>query len=222
MKMWALIRQEIRSSSLKAFLAFLFIFMMGTEQMGQLIFSGPLEYPQYSNTLTFNAPLHVLCGFLQVACIALGVSVAWTQFGRPSMRKEWGFLLHRPICRWQITLSKMLGAAVPLLLFPMAVWFWHWRLMMQLPVWEFTTHQLFEGWLFPGWGYAVYLAAALTIMNKDTWIVRRCLPLLLLLIAWQYLYNSDGWSVREGMIVCGGFMVILVQQLFACMQRRTF
>lgn len=226
MKYWIVVKEEMRTTTLPSLLIFLSFVFMGINQLSSLVGKtyGVFGSGEYSSNFIVNypTPLSALPQFMQIACLALGISVAWVQFGRPSWHHEWSFLLHRPIRRWQLIALKLLGAAVPLLLLPMLAWFWLWQSMMDMPVWEFTAQQLFQGWLYPCWGYAVYMAVALTIMNKDAWPLLRSAPLLLLVFILALLYGAEGWSVTEGMMACTGTVIIFMLQLISCVERRTF
>ena len=228
MKMWVLIKREASGFSLKMLIVFFLFLGIGFTELHKLSQS-PFAYQGQGNVSSLyikafpQSPLQGFAGLLQVACIGLGISAAWVQFGLSNWRREWGFLLHRPIRRWQITLSKLLGAMVPLLVVPMLIWFVVWRQAMLAPWWEYGLHQLFVGWMFALWGYAAYLATALTIMskNKETWIVRGCLPMGVLLVTCSMLYSGN-WPLPIVFMVWAVFMLLLVPQLFQCMERREF
>ena len=226
MKMWILIKREILIFVPKMVIVFFLLQLLGMAELVQMQRS-PFEYRGNGSNIILSdlalhhPPLQNFVGIFQTACIGLGIWAAWMQFGQTGWRREWGFLLHRPIRRWQLTLSKMIGAMAPVLVIPWAVWFLIWRAAVQMPWWEFDAHQLYEGWQFALWGYAAYLATALTIMDRTAWIVRRSLPLVTLLITCVIL--QDGiWSLTVAFMICGGFLVLLAPQLFMCMERREF
>jgi hypothetical protein len=226
--MWVLIKREALGFSLKMLIVFFLFLGIGFTELHKLSQS-PFEYQGQGNITHLyvkafpQSPLRGFAGLLQVACIGLGISAAWVQFGQTNWRREWGFLLHRPIRRWKITLSKLIGAMAPLLVIPMLIWFFTWREAMQAPWWEYGMLQLLDGWMFALWGYAVYLATALTIMNKnkETWIVRGCLPMGVLLVTCIKLYAGT-WPLSFVFMVWTGFMLLLVPQLFQCMEGREF
>ena len=228
MKIWILIKREASGFSLKMLIVFFLFFGIGFTELHKLSQS-PFDYQGQGNATQLyvkafpQSPLQGVAGLLQVACIGLGISAAWVQFGQTNWRREWAFLLHRPIRRWEITLSKLLAAMMPLLVVPMLVWFLIWQRAMLAPWWEFGMLQLLGGWMFALWGYAAYLATALTIMNKTkaTWIVRGCLPMGVLLVSCSMLYTGN-WPLSIVFMVWGGFMLLLVPQLFQCMERREF
>lgn len=226
MKMWMLIAREIRSFSMKMLIVLFLFLLIGLPEAGKLQLS-PFAYQGYGNHAALHnqafpqSPLRGIAGLLQVACVGLGISAAWVQFGQTSWRREWGFLLHRPARRWQITLSKLVGAMMPLLVLPMIIWFTVWRQAMGAPWWEYGLLQLLDGWMFALWGYAAYLATALVIMNKTAWLVQRILPLGLVLAGYNALYSGN-WPLPDVFLVWLGFMVLLLPQLFQCMERRAF
>ncbi len=127
MKMWTLIKQEIRSTLLKPLLVFVLLPGIGHELLMQRksqaygIFGVSYSSSDYLNVFSSES-VTVFSKVLPIACIALAISVAWVQFGRPSRQNEWGFWLHRPIRRRQLVFAKLTGGALSLLAIPMAAW----------------------------------------------------------------------------------------------------
>ena len=164
MKMWTLIKHEIRSTLLSPLLVFPLLLCVGLGSSKELkqqpygIFGEAYYYADYS-TVFFHGMVPLFPRVMTIACIALAISVAWIQFGRPSRQKEWSFLLHRPIRRWRLVLAKLIGGGVALLAVPMLAWFAYWLQLRQMTLWEYGSQQLFEGWLISMWGFAAYLAA---------------------------------------------------------------
>jgi hypothetical protein len=226
MKMRSLIFQELRQSLwIQSALVFLFFLSLDLHinKLGPFARELLADWDaRYYLQVFHKSPLAGFPQIMLIACIAFGLSVAWVQYGRPSRRNEWAFFLHRPVRRWQWVVAKLIGAGLPILVLPLLVWLSKWKTVMEMPVWEFGSYQLWEGVLIPFWGYAAYLALALVFMEKEEWIVRRSLPPLFLLVAFGILYGGEEWTVAGGAVTCCVLIAAYALRLFYCINRRAF
>jgi hypothetical protein len=226
MKFIALLKKEFRESlvfMVLAMMAFTAITSLAIRDFG---LRGGDDYQYYvrnSNYRLFhNSPVNEIGDMLMFASISMGLGLGVLHFWVPLLTRTWAFVVHRPTSKTAILSSKILCAALALVACLGVPWIWaHWYVNhVKTTGFPPNPQVLWEGWLFIGLGFAMYLGTALSAMSSARWYTTRFLGLISAIFVLCWMFYLSSISAAFSLLLVS--TVILLSQLAVTFSRREF
>jgi hypothetical protein len=226
MKFIALLKKEFRESlvfMVLAMMAFTAITSLAIRDFG---LGGGDDYQYYvhnSNYRLFhNSPVNEIGDILMFTSISLGLGLGVLHFWVPLLTRTWAFLLHRSISRTTILFSKILCTALTFASCLGIPWMWaHWYVNhVKTTGFPPNPQVLWEGWLFIGLGFAMYLGIALSAMSPARWYTTRFFGLIFAIFVLCWMFYLSSISAAFSLLLIS--TVILLSQLVVTFSHREF
>ena len=168
-----------------------------------------------------------LSGFVQLLMLmsGLGIALAIRQFLIPFYSGEWGFLLHRPVQRKQVLLTKLAVAAL-LGLPPALIWVACW-LTVQIPGWYSVptpAPALICGLILLVWGVVAYCTVVDVVLLHNIkpwrWIKGSAIATTTLFFVMFCLGMKI--TASETLLIQGGLLLLFLATIGAVFLTREF
>lgn len=159
--------------------------------------------------------------WLLIFSIGLGMVLGVRQYHTEFAARTWGFLLHRSVNRETILSAKLFTGL--LCFVPMAIilglfyLYIHDKPFFQIPP---TIRMFWKGLLFIVFGYVLYLAIAMAVLNKAKWYTTKMLSVVFGL--WMFFMASIHWRLLGAWIIIVTTTAILLVQITDVFLNREF
>jgi hypothetical protein len=226
MKFIALLKKEFRESLVFMALSMMTFTAIAGLSIRDFGLGGGDDY-QYTvrngNVQLFHhAPVNELGDMLIFYSIALGLSLGVLHFWVPLLTRTWSFLMHRSISRTAILSSKILCAALAFVGCLGVPWIWaHWYVNhVKTTGFPPNPRVLWEGWLFIGLGFALYLGIALSAMSSARGYTTRFFGVISVIFVMCWMFYLSSISAAFSLLLVS--TVILLSQLIVTFLHREF
>ncbi|MCF7972897.1 MAG: hypothetical protein K9N55_03695 [Phycisphaerae bacterium] len=226
MKFFTLLKKELRESLVLMVLALLAFTVLAGLSIRDFGRRGGDDYQNYVRKdytqLFHHAPVNETGDMLMFISMSLGVALGILHFWVPLLTRTWSFLLHRSVSRAMILSSKILCAALAFAGGLGIPWIWaHWYVNhVRTTGFPPNPRVLWEGWLFIGLGFTLYLGIALSAMTSARWYTTRFFGVIFTIFVLCWVFTLSSISAALGLLAVS--LVILLGQLGATFSTREF
>jgi len=226
MKFLTLLKKELRESMILMVLAMLAFTALAGLSIREFGLRGGDDYQHHvydGNYRLFHyTPVNERGDILMFISISLGIGLGALHFWVPLLTRTWSFLMHRSISRTAILCSKLLCAALAFGVCLGGPWIWaHWYVNhVKTTGFPPNPQVLWEGWLFIGLGFAMYLGIALSAMNSARWYTTRFFSLIFAIFVLCWMFFLSSISAAFSLLLIS--TVILLCQLVVTFSHREF
>jgi hypothetical protein len=224
----ALAFKELRETAWIGALVFGTLLLVVLDQMGYFSFWGLLFLSESQKRQPFSPhKIPFIHNNLQlgvaIAAAAGATALGFRQMLGESVRGTWLFLLHRPISRAHVMLTKLaaggalllLASALPVLI--LALWAASPGTHASPFVWDMTAHVFRDCFA----ATALYLAACLCGLRPARWYGTRLLPLIPAALVMMWVYITVWWPM-SGWIVVAVVDIAYLAALLDAVQSREY
>ncbi len=226
MKFLALLKKELRESTILMVLAMAAFTFMAGSMIHDFGLKGGDDYQYYVHNGNYqrfhNTPVNEIGDILMFVSVSLGLGLGALHFWVPLLTRTWSFLIHRSVSRETILRSKLLCAALAFGVCLGIPWIWaHWYLNhVKITGFPPNPRVLCEGWLFIGLGFVLYLGIALSAMTSARWYTTRFFGVISAIIVLSWMFYLASLSAGLTLLVIS--TIILLSQLVVTFSRREF
>ena len=226
MKFLTLLKKELQESGLLMILVLLVFTILADLIIRDFSLSGGDGYRYYVShgyyRLFHDSYANGVGTILTFSSIVLGLTLGVLHFWMPSFTRTWSFFIHRSVPRMTILSSKLLCAVLAFGICLGIPWIWAHGYLNHVQTTGFPPNPrvLWEGWLFIGWGFAVYLGTALIALSTARWYTTRLFGAILAFISFLWLMTLSSLWAALGLLVIT--LILLLAQLTHTFSRKSF
>jgi hypothetical protein len=228
MKFTALLKKELRESLVPMVLAAVAFALVAGLIIHEFVDRGGNDYADFERHVTSThmsvlfhySPLSDTIAILIATSVGLSIALALLHFWTPRLARTWPFLLHRPVSRTTILLSKLSCSLIALSLAVGVPWTLAYLAINHVKVTGFPaqTQTLWEGWVYIALGFACYLGTALAILSTARWYTTRFFGLALVPLVLTAMINQTAIISAFGVMLFG--IAMLLVQLFTAFSQK--